>query len=77
MSFGENLQRQSTKMSLTQDQLAEILDVSRQAVSSWERDEQSPEIAKLLKLASILHVSLDRLFSDELEYSALCANNAV
>ena len=38
MTFGEKLQKLRTQRSLSQDALAEALDVSRQAVSRWERD---------------------------------------
>ena len=38
MTFGEKLQKLRTRAGLSQDQLAELLDVSRQAVSKWERN---------------------------------------
>ena len=43
MTFGEKLQTLRTRAGLSQDALAEALDVSRQAVSKWERDEAMPE----------------------------------
>ena len=38
MTFGEKLQKLRARAGLSQDQLAELLDVSRQAVSKWERE---------------------------------------
>ena len=46
---------------LSQEELAFKLDVSRQAVSKWERDEASPDTNNLIALAKIYGVSLDDL----------------
>lgn len=46
---------------LSQEELAERLGVSRQAVSKWERAESSPDTDNLIALASLYHVSLDEL----------------
>ena len=43
MTFGEKLQKLRIREGLSQDALAELLNVSRQAVSRWERDETMPE----------------------------------
>lgn len=53
------------KAGLSQDGLAEKLDVSRQAVSKWENGEAMPETAKLPALARVFGVSIDWLLSDE------------
>ena len=53
MTFGEKLQDLRRKAGLSQDSLAEKLDVSRQAVSKWERDEAMPETEKLLRIAQL------------------------
>ncbi len=45
----------------SQDELAELLDVSRQAVSKWERSESSPDTDNLIALAKLYNVSLDEL----------------
>ncbi|MBR5445356.1 MAG: helix-turn-helix domain-containing protein [Clostridia bacterium] len=52
------------KAGLSQDALAEKLDVSRQAVSKWENGEAIPETAKLPSLAAVFGVSIDWLLSD-------------
>ncbi len=65
MSFGENLQLIRKKNQLSQEGLAEMLGVSRQAVSKWEIGEGYPEVDKLLLLSKKLNVSLDSLLGGE------------
>ena len=65
MSFGENLQVIRKKNQLSQEGLAEMLGVSRQAVSKWELGEGYPEVDKLLLLSKKLNVSLDSLLGGE------------
>lgn len=66
MSFAENLKQLRKEKQLSQEELAEILDVSRQAVSKWEQGIGYPEVEKLLLLSSKLHVSLDSLMETEM-----------
>ena len=63
MNFGKNLQylRRLSK-NLTQEELAEKLNVSRQTVSKWETNEALPEMDKALELCKIFNCSLDNLF---------------
>ena len=63
MSFAENLKQLRKEKQLSQEELAEILDVSRQAVSKWEQGIGYPEVEKLLLLASKLNISLDSLMA--------------
>ncbi len=65
MSFGENLQTIRKKNQLSQERLAEMLGVSRQAVSKWELGEGYPEVEKLVILSKKLNVSLDSLLMGE------------
>ena len=53
MSIGKNIRALREERKLTQEQVADALDVSFQAVSSWERDEYKPDTDKLLKLAEL------------------------
>lgn len=61
MSFGKNLQAVRKMNQLSQEELAEMLGVSRQAVSKWENEEGYPETDKLLLLSKRMHISLDSL----------------
>ena len=63
MGFAENLKQLRKEKQLSQEDLAEILDVSRQAVSKWEQGIGYPEVEKLLLLASKLNISLDSLMA--------------
>jgi len=64
MSFSEKLKNARREKDLSQEQLAELLNVSRQAVSKWEQDNGYPETEKLIQLAKTLDVSLDSLLLD-------------
>ena len=66
MSFAENLKQIRKENGLSQEELAEIMDVSRQAVSKWEQGSGYPEVEKLLLLSSKLNISLDSLMSTEI-----------
>lgn len=61
MAFNENLRQIRKERHLSQEDLAELLDVSRQAVSKWEQGQGYPEVEKLLILSEKLDCSLDRL----------------
>lgn len=66
MSFAENLRQMRKDKGLSQEELAEIMGVSRQAVSKWEQGEIYPEVEKLMQLAKKFNLSLDRLLSSEI-----------
>ena len=70
MTFGEKLQRLRAREGLSQDGLAELLNVSRQAVSRWERDETMPETEKVVRISSHFHVTTDYLLKDGPEHAA-------
>ena len=61
MTFGEKLQKLRTRAGLSQDQLAKLLDVSRQAVSKWETGTADPSTSNLLALAKLFGVSAEEL----------------
>lgn len=61
MSLSENLQFLRAHSGVTQEQLAERLDVSRQSVSKWESGSAYPEMDTLLKLCDMFHIDLDTL----------------
>ena len=64
MSFAENLRRIRKNQNITQEQVADLLSVSRQAISKWESGLGYPDIEKLPMIAKILNVSLDYLFAE-------------
>jgi len=61
MNFNEILITERKKRGLNQEQLAELLNVSRQSISKWENGESFPEYAKLIALSDVLGCSLDYL----------------
>ena len=61
MSIGENIKRLREERKLTQEQVAEALGITFQAVSSWERDEYKPDTEKLIRLAEVLDVSVSAI----------------
>ena len=61
MNIGENIVIARKNLNLTQADLADKMNVSYQAVSSWERDENLPDTINLIALASVLKVTLDWL----------------
>ncbi len=66
MSLGENLQFLRKKDNITQEQLAEQLNVSRQSISKWESDSAYPEMEKLLQLCNLFHCSMDDLVQKDI-----------
>ena len=65
MSLGTNISRLRAEHHLSQGDLAEALEVSRQSVSKWETDSSVPDLDKLVKLSQIFGVSLDELVTGE------------
>lgn len=61
MEFSTQLKKIRTENGWTQDELAEKLYVSRQAISKWESDDSVPDLNNLVKLAEILNTPLDNL----------------
>ncbi|MDO5560838.1 MAG: helix-turn-helix transcriptional regulator [Oscillospiraceae bacterium] len=64
MALKEKLQEIRRINELSQDQFAEMLNVSRQSVSKWERGHGYPEIDKLIFISERFNVSLDELLKD-------------
>lgn len=67
MAFPENLQFLRAQNSVTQEQLAEQLGVSRQSVSKWESGNSFPEMETLLRICDLYSVNLDALLRGSLE----------
>ena len=63
MTIGEKIYKLRTERNLSQGDLSEILEVSRQSVSKWERAEAVPDAYVLKKMSGIFGVSVDYLLS--------------
>lgn len=61
MSLGERITELRTQNQLSQYQLAQMMEVSRQAVSKWENDQSSPDAQNLIRLAEILDTDIEYL----------------
>ena len=75
MTFGQKLSMLRSAMHLSQEQLAEKLDVSRQSVSKWESDQTLPEVGKILQLTDLFNVSADDLLRDEIPLEPTSVEN--
>lgn len=67
MTIGDKLSKLRKQNNYTQEQLADLLGVSRQAISKWESDVSYPETEKLIQLSNLYRCSLDYLLKDEIE----------
>jgi transcriptional regulator with XRE-family HTH domain len=59
LTLGERIYNQRTAHNLTQSDLADALEVSRQSVSKWETDASVPDLDKLVKMSELFGISLD------------------
>jgi len=65
MTIGEKIYNLRKLAELSQESLAEKLDVSRQTVSKWERDECQPELDKVIAVCKLFNISTDELLIDK------------
>ena len=66
MRFGEKLSKLRKEYNYTQEQLADILGVSRQSISKWESDIAYPETDKLIALGELFECSMDYFLKEEI-----------
>ena len=66
MTLGEKLSKLRKENNYTQEQLAEILGVSRQSISKWESDIAYPETDKLIKIGKLFECSMDYLLNENI-----------
>ena len=76
-TLGKRIAQNRKKMGLTQEQLAEKLSVTAQAVSKWENDLSCPDINMLPRLAELFDTTTDALLGRETVYEAEVIGNAV
>ena len=65
MTLGEKISKLRKESNYTQEQLAEILGVTRQSISKWESDIAYPETDKLIKIGKLFECSMDYLLNDD------------
>lgn len=61
MELGKNLEEERENYHFTQKEVADILHVSRQTVSNWERDVSYPDLESLVYLSDLYYISVDQL----------------
>lgn len=66
MTLGEKIAKQRKELNYTQEQLADILGVSRQSISKWESDIAYPETDKLIKMGKLFDCSMDYLLNEDI-----------
>lgn len=71
LKIGEIIKTKRKERKLTQEELANILGVTKAAVSKWETAESYPDITMLPLIAQLFHISMDELFDYTLEYTPL------
>lgn len=67
MGLGSRIQKLRINNGLTQEQLAEMLSISRQSVSKWEMDQSLPEIDKVIMMSKLFSVGTDEILLEDEE----------
>lgn len=75
MTLGEKIKELRRGRGLSQEELAEQINVSRQAVSKWELDLSLPDIDNIVQLSRLFGISTDQLLIEEQELPGNCAGN--
>lgn len=68
MSIGKRITKLRNALKMTQDELAEKLDVSRQSIFKWEKDLVIPEMDNIIRLSKVFNVSLEYLVNGKKEF---------
>lgn len=66
MTFAEKLKSIRKQAGMSQEQLAEKLRVSRQAITKWETDAGIPDIGNMMAISALFDISIDELLSDKM-----------
>lgn len=77
MTIGEKIAKQRKELNYTQEQLADILGVSRQSVSKWESDVAYPETDKLVKMGKMFDCTMDYLLNEDITEKQSTAQNEI
>lgn len=65
MTLGQKLKEIRKRFGLSQEQLAEIMNVSRQAITKWENDGGIPDVSNLQELSKVFGITVDYLLNDD------------
>ena len=65
MDIGNKIKSRRVALSLTQEELAEKLNVSRSTVSNWEIDRNYPDLSSIVELSAVLDMTLDELLKED------------
>lgn len=71
MTLGQKLREIRRRFGLSQEELAEIMNVSRQAITKWENDGGLPDVSNLQELSRVFGLTVDYLLNDENQLPAL------
>ena len=71
MTLGQKLKEIRKRFGLSQEQFAEIMNVSRQAITKWENDGGLPDVSNLQELSKVFGITVDYLLNDENQLPAL------
>ena len=74
MDIGERIKEARKHAALTQEQVAEALDVSRQTISNWENSKSYPDIISVIKMSDLYAISLDCLLKEEIKEDPVMSN---
>ena len=77
MTLGQKLKALLKDNSMTQEDLAERLEVSRQAVGKWVNDKGIPEVGKLVQISNLFGVSMDYLLKEDYEEKNVSEEKAI
>lgn len=67
MSLGKKLIKYRKEASMSQEDVAEVLNVSRQTISNWELDQTSPDLEQAKKISKLYKISLDELIDNNIK----------
>ena len=71
MTLGQKIKDIRKRFGLSQESLAEIISVSRQAITKWERDEGLPDVSNLQELSKVFNLTVDYLLDNDNSLPAL------
>ena len=71
MTLGQKLKEIRRRFGLSQESLAEIMSVSRQAITKWESDEGLPDVSNLQELSKVFNLTVDYLLDNDNSLPAL------